>query len=94
MLQLALGADIRVAAPDAKISVLESKWGLAPDLGGPTLLRELVRADVAKELTFTGRTVSGEQVHALGLVSHLDADPLARAAQHDASPCLSSRPME
>jgi enoyl-CoA hydratase/carnithine racemase len=78
-LQLALGADIRVATPDAKLSVLESKWGLVPDMGGPTLLRELVRVDVAKELTFTGRIVSGEQAHALGLVSHLDAEPLARA---------------
>ena len=78
-LQLALGADMRISTPDARLSVLESKWGLVPDMGGPTLLRELVRVDVAKELTFTGRVLSGEQALRLGLVSHLDSDPLARA---------------
>lgn len=78
-LQLALGADIRIATADSRWSVLESKWGLVPDMGGPTLLRELVRVDVAKELTFTGRVLSGAEAHAHGLISHLDDDPLARA---------------
>lgn len=78
-LQLALGADIRISTADARWSVLESKWGLVPDMGGPTLLRELVRLDVAKELTFTGRLVSGADAHALGLVTHVDEDPLTRA---------------
>lgn len=78
-LQLALGADIRIATPESKLSVLESKWGLVPDMGGPTLLRELVRVDVAKELTFTGRIISGAEAHTLGLVSHLDDDPQTRA---------------
>lgn len=78
-LQLALGADIRTAAPDARLSVMEAKWGLVPDMGGAALLRELVRIDVAKELAMTGRVVDGTGAHALGLVTHLDADPLARA---------------
>jgi len=78
-LQLALGADLRIATPDAKLSVLEAKLGLVPDMGGPTLLRELVPIDVAKELTFTGRIISGEQALALGLVSHVRADPYAYA---------------
>lgn len=78
-LQLALGADVRIATPDARLSVMEAKWGLVPDMGGSALLRELVRIDVAKELAMTGRVLSGTEAHALGLVSHLDADPLARA---------------
>jgi enoyl-CoA hydratase/carnithine racemase len=78
-IQLALGADIRVAAPDAQISIMESKWGLIPDMGGITLLRELVRIDVAKELAMTGRILSGTEAHALGLVTHVSADPLAHA---------------
>jgi enoyl-CoA hydratase/carnithine racemase len=78
-LQLALGADLRVAAPDARLSMMEARWGLVPDMGGVTLLRELVRIDVAKELAMTGRVLSGAEAHALGLVSHLSDDPLAHA---------------
>lgn len=79
-IQLALGADIRIATPDAKLSVMESKWGLIPDMGGATLLRELVPIDVVKELCFTGRVFSGVEAQALGVVTRVDADPLAAAA--------------
>lgn len=78
-LQLALGADIRVSTADAKWSVMEARWGLVPDMGGPTLMRELLPIDVAKELTLTGRIVSGEQAHQLGLITHLDDNPVQRA---------------
>src|SRR5690606_23061354 len=57
-LQIALGADIRVTTADAQFSVMEIKWGLVPDMSGTQTLRRLVRLDVAKELTFTGRKVS------------------------------------
>ena len=78
-LQLALGADIRVTAPDAKISVMESKWGLVPDMGGIALMRDLLRLDVAKELTFTGRVITGEEAAALGLVTHVSDQPREKA---------------
>jgi len=52
-LQIALGADIRIVAPDARMSVLEIRWGLVPDMTGTQLLPELVGRDVAKELTLT-----------------------------------------
>jgi enoyl-CoA hydratase/carnithine racemase len=78
-IQLALGADVRIATPDAKISVMESKWGLIPDMGGVALLRELVPVDVAKELAMTGRILSGAEAHELGLVSHLADDPVDAA---------------
>lgn len=80
-IQLALGADIRIATPDAKISIMESKWGLIPDMGGAALLRELIPIDRAKELTFTGRILSGAEAHALGLVTHVSPDPLEHARQ-------------
>jgi enoyl-CoA hydratase/carnithine racemase len=79
--QIALGTDIRFAAPDLKFSVLEIKWGLIPDVGISQTLRNLVPLDVAKELTFTGRMLDGEQAKALGLVTHVDAEPLARAME-------------
>ena len=77
--QIALGADIRIAAPDMRFSILEIKWGLIPDVGITQTLRDLVSLDVAKELTFTGRVLDGPAAHALGLVTHVSDDPLAHA---------------
>src|SRR5258705_4249926 len=78
-LQIALGADIRIAAPDAKLSILEIKWGLVPDMGITQTLPRLVPIDVAKELTFSGRIVAGSEALALGLVTRNSDDPLASA---------------
>lgn len=78
-LQIALGTDIRIAAPDAKLSIMEVRWGLVPDMGITQSLPRLVRIDVAKELTFTGRIVSGSEALTLGLVTRNSDDPLASA---------------
>lgn len=78
-LQVALGADIRIATADAKLSVMEIKWGLVPDMGLTQTIRDLLRLDVAKELTFSGRIVSGEEACRLGLVTRVSADPLTDA---------------
>jgi enoyl-CoA hydratase/carnithine racemase len=73
--QLALGADIRIVAPDAKLAVLEIKWGLVPDMSGIVLMRGLIRDDVARELTWTGRVFSGEEALEMGLATHVSTDP-------------------
>jgi enoyl-CoA hydratase/carnithine racemase len=78
-LQIALAADVRLVAPDARLSVMEVKWGLVPDMSGTQTLRRLVRLDVAKELTFTGRIVSGTEAVALGLATRLATDARAEA---------------
>jgi len=78
-LQIALGADIRFAAPDARFSVMEITWGIIPDMSGTQTLRDLVRLDVAKELTFTGRIVEAPEAARLGLVTRVCDDPLAEA---------------
>jgi enoyl-CoA hydratase/carnithine racemase len=78
-LQIALGADVRIAAPDARLSVMEVKWGLVADMGITSTLPRLVRLDVAKELAFTGRIVSGVQAAQLGLVTDVADDPLTAA---------------
>jgi enoyl-CoA hydratase/carnithine racemase len=80
-LQIALGADIRIAHPDARLSVAEVKWGLIPDMSLTQTLPRLVAADVAKELTFTARVVDGEEAQRLGLVTRVADDPLAAALQ-------------
>ncbi len=78
-LQVALGADIRLVTADARLSVMEIKWGLIPDMSGTQTLRHLVRDDVARELTYTGRIVSGEEAVALGLATRVVEDPHAAA---------------
>lgn len=80
-LQIALGADIRIATPDARLSVMEVKWGLIPDMSISHTLPRLVSSDVAKELTFTGRVFSGDEALALGVVTRLADDPLAAALE-------------
>jgi enoyl-CoA hydratase/carnithine racemase len=78
-LQVALGADIRLVRPDARFSIMEIKWGLVPDMSGTQLLRHLVRLDVVKELTFTGRIVSGKEAVEIGMATRVCENPLEEA---------------
>jgi enoyl-CoA hydratase/carnithine racemase len=77
--QIALGADMRYAAPDARFSIMEIKWGIVPDMGGVALMRELAPADVIRELTMTGRIFSGDEALTYGFATSVHADPLAAA---------------
>ena len=77
--QLALGADMRFVAPDTRMAVLEIKWGLVPDMAGTQLMRHLVREDIVRELTYTGRIFSGEEAFAMGFATRVCADPRAEA---------------
>ncbi len=77
--QMALGADVRYVAPDARLAILEIKWGLIPDMTGIALMRELTRSDVIRELAMTGRIFSGADALSYGFATSLQADPLAAA---------------
>ena len=77
--QIALGADIRYTTPDAQFSILEIRWGLIPDMTGTQTLPRLVGIDVAKELTFTGRMVSGAEAVQIGMATRVCDDPRAEA---------------
>ncbi|GAA6158674.1 crotonase/enoyl-CoA hydratase family protein [Ruegeria sp. HU-ET01832] len=78
-LQIALGADIRIAHPDTKLAVMEMKWGIIPDMGGMVLLPKLVRTDVLRLLTYTARPIGAAQAEEWGLVTKLSDDPLTEA---------------
>jgi len=78
-IQLALGADIRIAAPDTRMAVMEMKWGIVPDMGGMVLLPRLVRSDVLRRLTYTAAPVDVVQAEKWGLVTELSDDPLTAA---------------
>lgn len=77
--QLALGADLRIMAPDAQFSILEIRWGLVPDMTATAMLPLLVGLDRAKELTFTGRMVSGEECGQIGIATRVAPNPLEEA---------------
>ena len=78
-LQIASGADIRIAGPGTKLSVMELKWGIIPDMAGFALWRGLVRGDVLRELTYTARTFEAEEAARLGFVTRIAEDPRAEA---------------
>lgn len=80
-IQLALGADIRIIAPDARMSVLEIRWGLIPDMTGTRRLAEIVGLDVAKELVWSGRMVEGAEAVQIGLATKLADDPVSAALE-------------
>ncbi len=77
--QLMLGADMRYAAPDTRLSIMEIKWGLVPDMAGTQIMRHLVRDDIVRELTYTGRIFTAEEGERFGLITRLCADPRADA---------------
>ena len=80
-MQIALGGDFRIVHPQASLSVMESRWGLVPDMGGSLGLRELMPCDQATLLSMTAEPFSGEKAMQLGLATRLADDPLASATQ-------------
>ncbi|MFT3800558.1 MAG: crotonase/enoyl-CoA hydratase family protein [Burkholderiaceae bacterium] len=74
-LQVALGADMRFVTADARLSILEIKWGLVPDMGGTLLLQGLTRADVIRDLTFSGRIFSGGEAVEYGIATRVCQNP-------------------
>lgn len=77
--QVILGADMRYVAPDTKLSIMEIRWGLVPDMAGTQIMRHLAREDIVRELTYTGRVFSGEEALEYGFATRVEADPLAAA---------------
>ncbi len=69
--QLALAADLRIAADDARFSMLEPSLGLVPDLGGTQALVRAVGYSRALEICATGRFVDAAEALAIGLVQQV-----------------------
>lgn len=68
-LQVALGADIRLVTENASLSIMESHWGLIPDMGGNKLLSELMPIDQAKYLAMTAQSIDAKQAILHGLAT-------------------------
>ncbi len=80
-LQIALGADLRVAAADTQLSIMESRWGLIPDMGATATLKQLLPLDQALALTYTARVIPATEALSLGLITRIEADPLAHGQE-------------
>ncbi len=70
-LELALAADIRMAAQEASLGLTETRLAIIPGAGGTQRLPRLVGMAKAKELIFTGRRIDAAEAHAMGLVNHV-----------------------
>jgi enoyl-CoA hydratase/carnithine racemase len=90
-LQIALGADLRYAAADTRFSIMETKWGLIPDMAISTTLRHIVAVDKIKELAWSAKVFDASEALALGIVTGIHADPLAAAKQF-AEDCAARSP--
>lgn len=88
-LQIMSGADIRIAAPDTRFSIMELRWGIVPDMAGYALWRGQVRDDVVRELAYTAREFSTDEALSLGFITRIAADPLAAA--HDLARTIADR---
>ncbi|HEX5764124.1 MAG TPA: crotonase/enoyl-CoA hydratase family protein [Woeseiaceae bacterium] len=78
-LQIAMAADVRVAAPSARLSIMEVRWGIIPDMGLSVTMRHVVPADRIRMLAYTGKIVDGTEALKLGLITELAGDPLMEA---------------
>lgn len=90
-LQIALGADLRFATPDSRLSVMEIRWGIVPDMAISTTLPRLLPTDRIKELAWSGRIVSGEEACSLGLITAVHEDP-SQVARETATAIASKSP--
>lgn len=81
-LQIAMGADFRFSTPDCEFSILEAKWGLIPDMGGMITWREVLRGDVLRDLTYTGRMVDAQEAKEIGLITRIEDDPMQAALEY------------
>jgi enoyl-CoA hydratase/carnithine racemase len=73
--QVMLGADIRIVHPETKLSIMEIRWGIVPDMAGPTIMRNLARDDIVRELTYTGRVFSGLESREYGFATQVSRTP-------------------
>jgi enoyl-CoA hydratase/carnithine racemase len=78
-LQIALGADIRFAHPQARFSIMEIKWGIIPDMAITATLRDIMPVDRIKELALSGRVIGSAEAADIELITSVHDDPVSAA---------------
>lgn len=90
--QLALACDLRVAGDDASFGLLETNWGLMPDLGGTVWLPQLVGPAKAKELMWLADRVGADDALTLGMVNRVVPTADVQAEARALAERLATRP--
>ncbi|GGP87587.1 crotonase/enoyl-CoA hydratase family protein [Shewanella ulleungensis] len=85
--QIALGADIRIASAECKLSIMEAKWGLVPDMAGLVALRQIIPKDKALLLTYSADILTAQQALELGMITQISDKP------HEAAVALAHKIM-
>lgn len=80
-MQIALGADFRIATKDASFAIMEARWGLCPDMGASLIIPSLLKADDYQRLALTAQPIEASEALELGLISTLEENPMAAAQQ-------------
>lgn len=78
-MQIALGGDFRIAAPETSLAVMEARWGLIPDMGGTLALRENVPLDRAMQLAMLGEPISAKEALDYNLITNINSNPMEAA---------------
>ncbi|MGX5200982.1 crotonase/enoyl-CoA hydratase family protein [Aliikangiella sp. IMCC44632] len=78
-MQIALGGDFRIAETNCSLAVMESKWGLIPDMGGTNALLKCIAADQSMKLAMTATPISAEHAQSIGLVTQVSEQPFEAA---------------
>jgi enoyl-CoA hydratase/carnithine racemase len=88
-LEIAVAADIRIAAATARLGLLEARMGIIPGAGGTQRLPRIVGFGHASALILSGAVISGERAEKIGLVEWLSDDPVSSGMKF-AERCLSN----
>jgi methylglutaconyl-CoA hydratase len=67
---MGLSCDLRVAADEAKMGLVETRLAIIPGAGGTQRLPRLINLALAKELIFTARVFTGSEAVQMGVVNH------------------------
>ncbi|TQF71644.1 crotonase/enoyl-CoA hydratase family protein [Pseudoalteromonas luteoviolacea] len=81
-LHIALGADFRIALPNSQFAIMESRWGLCPDMGTSIVVPGYLRQDQALKLAFEAQRVDAKAAFQAGLLTAIDDDPSTFIMQH------------
>ena len=93
-MDLALGADIRIASGEAKLAAVFTRRGILPESGGAWLLPRLIGWEKAAEIAFAGRTLSAQEALEAGLVSNVvEPDQLMPTTRQLAAEIAANAPL-
>jgi enoyl-CoA hydratase len=91
-MQLAVACDMRIVAEGSTFGMLETKYGLMPDLTGTQLLPRVVGPAKAMELIFTGDRIDATEAARIGLANRVVADDALEQEATDLAERLAAKP--